>query len=854
MGSRTGEYELVQMPQRNAQLRQSFRCSKELRIVLRNKNLLARPGNREFDQIEIREQLRAIDAKQWESVLHELMREGSFFMNDGCFQQEHHRKDLISFLDNLLFAIVEDDLDEHLKPTMQWLETLKEIHDYLDNDTLLRKLYENNVAMSRACKKRDVETVFALFWAGFRLKTKLETRALQKLNEDELMLEISNLEVRASHAYLLAETYHRVANSRPDNSNWVIGNDQNVGEDVEGTINDMHIRRHDTINTAMELIRICSKLEQTRRGAIKKVDNVKKGLEKFLVKMLDLCRPHEDPTKDEITLFLNKDDHIEGIFIKGTSLLPRINQSLMLHLQEFVTHDYCQQAIRKEYYGESSFKKKTGTVLFLLVVFQLFIATPIGWALHFLSKLNIIKTEALPVYFNMDVPLNRLVSHALVQLAFVTIILTALVNPHDTKCVFDPNIHYNGLGFAMAIGLLVSNLEEMFQLARCTKIDYNTMNCLEIASAYCKRFFGNGFYNYRLLGLVLLLTGAAMRAIGYKSFDKTICLQSGGSYYLFENDDYSCYRGSVVEVGTCLQGSAVVIILSQLLQFLRLHPRVSAIFEGMRKCCWDVFSYGFTYIVITLTFSAGLYFVLHDAMGECTTRDDPIKAQEIYETCIQEEKNWIKNDTDCSNRKDTTLLSYTGTQDENNTRKTLNSTCEMFFTFHNTTKYLFLNAFDPGYPEQLNDCTSGISRDVGFVMWYLYYFLVAVVLINLLIALMNTTLNNIESLDTWMYHRTLLWMRFCSKNAVVLPPPINLINYMISEVQRRWHNPEDFTDGSDYESKYQKLMDDLVTRYANDMDTFEDNDVAMRDKLDNLERDINEIKDRLNEVLAAVTA
>ena len=174
-------------------------------------------------------------------------------------------------------------------------------------------------------------------------------------------------------------------------------------------------------------------------------------------------------------------------------------------------------------------------MLFLLVVFQLFIATPIGWALHFLSKLNIIKTEALPVYFNMDVPLNRLVSHALVQLAFVTIILTALVNPHDTKCVFDPNIHYNGLGFAMAIGLLVSNLEEMFQLARCTKIDYNTMNCLEIASAYCKRFFGNGFYNYRLLGLVLLLTGAAMRAIGYKSFDKTICLQSGGSYYLFEN-------------------------------------------------------------------------------------------------------------------------------------------------------------------------------------------------------------------------------------------------------------------------------------------------------------------------------
>ena len=56
----------------------------------------------------------------------------------------------------------------------------------------------------------------------------------------------------------------------------------------------------------MELIIICRRLAQTRRGAIKKVNGVKKGLEKFLVKMLDLCRPHRDPDKCEITLCLSK--------------------------------------------------------------------------------------------------------------------------------------------------------------------------------------------------------------------------------------------------------------------------------------------------------------------------------------------------------------------------------------------------------------------------------------------------------------------------------------------------------------------------------------------------------------------
>ena len=188
-------------------------------------------------------------------------------------------------------------------------------------------------------------------------------------------------------------------------------------------------------------------------------------------------------------------------------------------------------------------------------------------------------------------------------------------------------------------------------------------------------------------------------------------------------------------------------------------------------------------------------------------------------------------------------------------------TPKMFTSFHSTTKYLFLNVYDPGYPDELDNCTSGITHVVGSAMWYLYYFLVAIVLINLLIALMNTTLNNIESIDTWMYHRTVLWMRFCNKSAVVLPPPINLINYMLTEVKcLKWCRPdEDVPDSVEHENEYQKLMDELVTRYTNDMNTFDDNDIAMRDQLEHLERvveksrqEINELKDKLNRILTAV--
>ena len=88
------------------------------------------------------------------------------------------------------------------------------------------------------------------------------------------MAEISILKARASPAYLLAET-------KQDNF-------------------------MDPITKAMELIRICEKLVQTRRGAIKKVENVRKDLEKFLVKMLDLCRPRPTLEETEVGLFLNQ--------------------------------------------------------------------------------------------------------------------------------------------------------------------------------------------------------------------------------------------------------------------------------------------------------------------------------------------------------------------------------------------------------------------------------------------------------------------------------------------------------------------------------------------------------------------
>ena len=515
-----------------------------------------------------------------------------------------------------------------------------------------------------------------------------------------------------------------------------------------------------------------------------------------------------------------KDDHIADISTKGSSLLPRIHQSLILNLGDFVTHDYCQQLVRKAYFGDSALKKRTGVAFFFQVVFQLFIATPIGWVLNFLSKLKIPLCSNMPVCLNMDIPVNMLVSHVLIQITFVVVILIVLINPNDIQCELDFNL-YNALCLAMAVGQLLSNVEEMFQQARCVRI-FDHMKWYNIVYARFKRFFSNRYYNYRLLGLISFVTGAGMRGVGFKFFTKHICLESNGTFYHVIDDNYSSYKGGVVEVGTCLQGISVIIILSQLLQFLRLHPRVSAMFEGMLKCIWDVFSYGCTYTIITLTFSAGIYFLLPNASTQCNTGGKLARAKEIYESCINPpnlEDNLLsydfKTDTNCSAKTDSTIfMKYSATIDTKNQNSS--DKCAhrqlLFTSYHDTTKYLFLQVFSPMMSvfDEI-ECMCGISRDVGLAMWYLYYFLVIVVLVNLLIALMSKTVNDIESVDTWIYHRTLLRMRFCKNNAVVLPPPMNLIQYMLtqvmvspaSSVMKRY--------------KYKRLIQELVTRYDNDM-------------------------------------
>ena len=151
-------------------------------------------------------------------------------------------------------ACVEEDLDDHLRHTIEWLVKFHETFCYYRED--LTSFYMNNVALMRACQKRDMTTVSKLYKAGFRLTIKVKSKRNERKGGDELKYEsatledmaqegcdmmtaLAILEGRASPAYFLAE--HRYKLDQPMKYSY----DHTIGDSV---------RQSDPVNKALNII------------------------------------------------------------------------------------------------------------------------------------------------------------------------------------------------------------------------------------------------------------------------------------------------------------------------------------------------------------------------------------------------------------------------------------------------------------------------------------------------------------------------------------------------------------------------------------------------------------------------
>ena len=184
----------------------------------------------------------------------------------------------------------------------------------------------------------------------------------------------------------------------------------------------------------------------------------------------------------------------------------------------------------------------------------------------------------------------RLYNYRVAYLFFLSMVILNLVNPDDEKGKLDVN-WYNYVGLPLCIGFLFFDIEQMSILAYSVKIPEN-MNKIEAAYAKLCGFFGNGYFTFRFLGHALYLIGITTEYLGYiiqqrvgdDGFTslKLNITHLNLSYTVDDNESHfvDCHP---VRIGICLQGIALMIVMTHLLQYLCLHPVFGMVYVGLRN-------------------------------------------------------------------------------------------------------------------------------------------------------------------------------------------------------------------------------------------------------------------------------
>ena len=550
--------------------------------------------------------------------------------------------------------------------------------------------------MLLACKKGNLDYVFDLYDIGFKIISQLgKPESLQLIEYGDIFKELTIFESECSAAYLIAEHYF-------DNK--------------------------DPVSRAFLLIHSCQLLIKNFTTLLHdRIKRIRRTLKEFTLKMIDLC---ED--LNEADIFLSKDDGLLSVRGKKT-MLPRICLALHLKNNKFIVHEYSQLVARKYFTGEKDFKNTKNKENIFLMVLQV-LATPIICIAYTLNKNGLILpcTGARNTfdgwYRHLHVPAYQLkIQSAVYMIMIITgdLTLTDILNLRG-DCKVD---WYDIVSFILAMGFMAIDLEQMYFLAGSVK-SRRTDNCLQDTFYRLKYFLGNGFYVYRFIGHSSFVGGCILKVIGYNL--KWLQPEDSDSGLGEDQCNVSKYKGyHMVNIGNTLQGIAIMIVISQLLQLLRLRPDTSMIYAAMQKSLKTVLSFTFFYLTIMCAFSLSIYHVVHESHS---TNSTGFKLEEKEE----------------------------------------------FNTWPHSLKTLVWVTFADASPEVFDD-REGISRYAGLTLFWLFNFATALVLMNLLIAVMSNIMSTLSDnkVNAWKCHRLKLWMQYCN-NGVVLPPPMNLLDALIT--------------------------------------------------------------------------
>ncbi|XP_017320832.1 short transient receptor potential channel 6 [Ictalurus punctatus] len=579
----------------------------------------------------------------------------------------------------------------------------------------------------------------------------------------------------------------------------------------------LSLSSEDPVLTALELsneLAVLANIEKEFKNDYKKLSMQCKD---FVVGLLDLCRNTE-----EVEAILNGDTELNGHDKTGRPSLIRLKLAIKYELKKFVAHPNCQQQLLSIWYENLSGLRQQTTAVKLLVVFGVAVGLPILALLYWIapsSKLGKI----------IRGPFLKFVAHAASFTIFLgLLIMNAADRFEGTTLLPNMTIH-----------------DHPTQLFRMKTTPFTWMEMLIISWvigmiwAECKEIWSQGPREYLLEPWNLLDFG--MLAIFVSSFIarfmafwhaytaqsyvdehytdlSNITLPYEVEYYRLARIYWVPSDPQLISEG--LYAIAVVLSFSRIAYILPANESFGPLQISLGRTVKDIFKFMVIFIMVFVAFMFGMF----------------------------------------------NLYSYYLGAKQNNA----------FTTVEESFKTLFWAIF--GLSEVKSVVINNghkFIENIGYVLYGVYNVIMVIVLLNMLIAMINSSFQEIEDdADVeWKFARAKLWFSYFEEGGT-LPVPFNLIpspksvlsltqkikQLLLTPLHRHKDSLKEDTElnelgeqkesnyaGSPRSSRYRRIMKRLIKRYIIKAQMDKESDEVNEGELKEIKQDISSLRYELLE-------
>ncbi|XP_051512245.1 short transient receptor potential channel 6 [Myxocyprinus asiaticus] len=579
----------------------------------------------------------------------------------------------------------------------------------------------------------------------------------------------------------------------------------------------LSLSSEDPVLTALELsneLAVLANIEKEFKNDYKRLSMQCKD---FVVGLLDLCRNTE-----EVEAILNGDTETDGHFENGgRPSLVRLKLAIKYELKKFVAHPNCQQQLLSIWYENLSGLRQQTTAMKLLVVLGVVVGLPILVLLYWIapsSKLGKI----------MRGPFLKFVAHAASFTIFLgLLIMNAADRFEGTTLLPNMTVH-----------------DHPSQLFRMKTTPFTWMEMLIISWvigmiwAECKEIWSQGPRDYVLEPWNLLDFG--MLAIFVTSFiarfmafwhanvaqsyvDKhytdlsNITLPFEIEYYRLARVHWVPSDPQLISEG--LYAIAVVLSFSRIAYILPANESFGPLQISLGRTVKDIFKFMVIFIMVFVAFMLGMF--------------------NLYSYYLGAKQN------------------------------------DAFTTVEESFKTLFWAIF--GLSEVKSVVINNghkFIENIGYVLYGVYNVTMVIVLLNMLIAMINSSFQEIEDdADVeWKFARAKLWFSYFEEGGTLpvpfnlIPSPKSVINLALklkqlllmplhrhkedqkdTELNELGKQKESIEKDSPHPSRYQRIMKRLIKRYIIKARTDREGDEVNEGELKEIKQDISSLRYELLE-------